>query len=512
MEAALTSILEHLHDPRPGLHPIPGTTSLTVSAALAPPVMYYAALLLLAPFASATRASKTIATLRNLLAVTAAVLFFRLPLAYHVSQSIGLTYQLGLVGLYGGCRVVDAFFISPSLFDHIPRRVRYEFSRRKETHKNLSPSEKEWTSGGVKDPFLVPDIPSGHVPTTSKAYDSTAMSENPPVALDEDTSALQQANALLTKIISGPEPLPVYESAHTEEGWPSSWSDRASWALELELSMRGTGWTWTTADVRHTRKTWLPTVHNRLHSIFFHTMPVLLVCWGIIKTIYVRRFQEFEDLPWSERPTDLLDTELPAHEQLILTAALGSFLLAAFALGHSMFAIMLHPLSPSPLAFFPPLYTLRFWEITSVRKFWSYGWHRLFARLFLVYGVWPGEWLQRKISGQSKDTPADIGKVLGAFASSAFVHAFSVRCVLGGDWRLAAGEARFFALNGVAVVLEGAIVIGVKSFRKKMGWPEKELYDAWIVRLWWISVLLWTGRNFARGWITAELVREMAFM
>jgi hypothetical protein len=511
MEAALKALLDRLNDPRPGLHPIPGTTPLTFSAALAPPLIYYAALLLLAPFPSATRASKIIAALRNLLAFAAAVLFFRLPLAYHVSQSIGLTYQLGLVGLYGGCRVVDAFFISPYMFDHIPRRVRYEFSLRKETHKHLSPSEKEWTSGGVKDPFLVPDVPNGHVPTPSIAHDSTAMPKTSPVLSDEDPSALQQANALLTKIISGPEPLPVYESAHTEENWPSSWSDRASWALEVELSMRGTGWTWTTADVRHTRKTWLPTVHNRLHSILFHTMPVLLVCWGIIKTIYVRRFKAFEDLSWTERPTDLLD-RLPIHEQLILTAALGSFLMAAFALGHSMFAIMLHPLSPSPLAFFPPLYTLHFWEIMSVRKFWSYGWHRLFARLFLVYGVWPGEWLQRKITGQSKDVPADIGKVLGAFASSALVHAFSVRGVLGGDWRLAAGEARFFGLNGVAVVLEGAIVMGVKSMRKKMKWHEKQWYDAWIGRVWWIAILLWTGRNFARGWITAELVREMAFM
>ena len=222
--------------------------------------------------------------------------------------------------------------------------------------------------------------------------------------------------------------------------------------------------------------------------------------------------QRYEDLPWDKRPRDLLDQELPIHEQLLLTAALGSFLMAAFSLGHSIFAIMLHPLSPSPLAFFPPLYTTPVWEITSVRRFWSYCWHRLFARLFLVYGIWPGEWLERKLTGKGNDKAADIGKVFGAFASSAFVHAFSVRGVLGGDWRLATGEAKFFGLNGLAVVVEGAFIGVIKTMRARNHWPKSMWYDAWIGRIWWVPVLLWTGRNFARGWITAELVREMAFM
>ena len=276
--------------------------------------------------------------------------------------------------------------------------------------------------------------------------------------------------------------------------------------------MRGTGFTWTTADVRHTRETWLPTAQNRLHSIFFRAVSILLVCWTIIKNIYVSHLQQHEDLPWEKRPSDLLDRELSLHKQLLLTGALDSFLMASFSLGHSLFAIMLHPLSPSPLAFFSPLYTTRVWEITSVRKFWSYCWRRLFARPFLVYGVWPGECLERKLTGKADDQPADIGKVLGAFGSSAFVHAFSVRGVLAGQWTLATGEAKFFALNWLAAVVEGAAMRAMKKIRKRNDWPETRWYDAWVGRLWWISLLLWTGRNFARGWVTAELVREMAFM
>lgn len=82
---------------------------------------------------------------------------------------------------------------------------------------------------------------------------------------------------LMQKMIQGPKPIPVTESAETEDDWPHSFAGRASWALELELSMRGMGFTWTTADVRHTRKTWLPTVQNRVHSILFNVGPVMVV-------------------------------------------------------------------------------------------------------------------------------------------------------------------------------------------------------------------------------------------
>ncbi len=195
--------------------------------------------------------------------------------------------------------------------------------------------------------------------------------------------------------------------------------------------------------MRHTRHTWLPTIQNRIHSILFHVFPVLLISWGIIRIVYVRYISPTEDASWHTYSSyDLFDHRIPMPLQLLLTAALGAFLMAAFSFGHSLFAIMLNPFAPSPLASFPPLYTTRAWQITSVRKFWSFGWHRLFARLFLVYGVWPGEWLERKLLRKSSDQPADVGKVIGAFLSSGLVHGFSVRGVLAGDWRLATGEGQ----------------------------------------------------------------------
>ena len=357
--------------------------------------------------------------------------------------------------------MLDAFFISPYLFRRIPRRVKYH-----------------------------------HAPRTTRPGPRRGAS----------------AESYFSLHFLKPGGEAVIETATTDEGWPHGWLDRMSWALELELSMRGAGFTWTSADVRHTRHTWRPSVRDRTHSILVHVVPVLLVSWAIILDIYSLRLshgETFDDLPYSL--------------QAVLTASLGAFLMSAFSLGHSGFAIMLAPLKPHPLSYFPPLYTARVWELKSVRGFWSYGWHRLFSRLFLVYGVWPGEWLERKLIGRKPGEEADVGKVLGGFVSSAFVHSFAAHTVMGG-WNGAFGEAWFFAGNGLAVVIEEGVEMVVLRHRRNQKQQEKKgmggegdkgkslerWYDGIVGRVWWMCVLLYTGRNFARGWVRAGLVREMA--
>ncbi|KAH9828403.1 Membrane bound O-acyl transferase family [Teratosphaeria destructans] len=488
--------------PRPGLHPIPGTKPIHIEALILPPVIYYIALLFLPPPPPQAVNTWAVTGLRNGLAVVAGLLFFRMPLAYHIPQSIGLNYQLSLVGLYGGCRVLDAFFISPILFHHIPRRVRYEHRPRVETPgpapgvKTSANTSKKRTDESSTDSYWerLPAMPlDSYFPATAAAASNAA-----------DT-----AKDALSKTITGPSKQAVYQFETPEDGWPHTFTDRASWALELEMSMRGMGFTWTTADVRHTRKTWLPTVPNRLHSILVHVLPVMLACRALIRYTHDTHLAPPGDPPPFSGPSRF-DTRLGLGMQLALTAALGAFLMVAFSLAHSLFAIACSPLAPSPFAFFPPLYTTPIWDITSVRTFWSHGWHRLFARLFLVYGVWPGERIERTLTGKPPDQRADLGKVLGGFLSSALVHAFSVRSVLAGDWGRARGEAIFFVSNGLAVVAEEAVIRAVQARRKRAGVPREMWYDAWIGRAWWIAVLLFSGRNVARGWVDAGLVREMA--
>ncbi|KAF2718648.1 hypothetical protein K431DRAFT_322331 [Polychaeton citri CBS 116435] len=504
-------------EPRPGLQPIPGTKPVTIDALICPPLVYYVALLFLAPPPPLTVATRGITVLRNVLAVVAAYLFFRLPLAYHVPQSIGLTYQLGLVGLYGGCRVLDAFFISYYGFGHVPRRVTYVHYQRPSSPAKKA-EIKPWTDGGdnsmMRRPSLPPASDSNPGNQATDSMLSGPGSRRPSFAKRISQSDLvenmtnESYSDLVQRVFKGPDPIPVIETAQTESGYPHSFFDRAAWALELELSMRGVGFTWTTADVRHTRKTWLPTPSNRVHSILVNVAPVLVVSWAVIKSVYTKYIMPSE----LENIQSPFDTLVPLPIQLALTAALGSFLMASFSFAHSMFAILLSPLAPSTLAFFPPLYTTRVWDITSARAFWSFGWHRLFARLFLVWGVWPGEWVERKLTGKTADQPADVGKVIGGFLSSAFVHSFAVRGTLGGDWTLAAGEAKFFAINGFCVIFEEGVRKVVKRWRRSNAWPMVQPWDAWVGRFWWIGVLLVSGRNFARGWTKAGLVREMAFM
>lgn len=483
------------NSPRPGLSPIPGTSPITLEAALCPPLVYYIALLFLAPPPPTIIESHAAKALRVILALTAGVLFFRLPLAYHVPQSIGLTYQLGLVGLYGGCRAIDAFFISPVLFGHIPRRVRYTHVRAGSTPQKEKPNPLDTNADTSADKRAR----RGSLDRTMAQSDLLENMSN------------DSYTALVQRLLAGPNGIPVTETSVAEDGWPHTFADRASWALELELSMRGVGFTWTTADVRHTRRTWLPTVRDRVHSIVVHVGPVLLVSWAVIKHMYVTHLSAEAGAP-TGLDASPFDDCLSLPQKLLLTGCLGAFLMAAFSLAHSVAAIACAPLAPSPLAYFPALYTARIWSITSVRGFWSYGWHRLFARLFLVYGVWPGEALERMLTGKGKGERCDIGKVLGGFLSSAFVHSFAVRGVLGGRWDIATGEARFFALNGLAVVFEGGVQRVVRRWRRSSGLPADMWYDGIIGRVWWIAVLLGSGTNFARGWTRAGLVREMAFM
>ncbi|KAL8637209.1 MAG: hypothetical protein Q9228_005495 [Teloschistes exilis] len=459
----MEQVIASLTSPRPDLKPTPGTVPLTPGAAFLPPFIYYLALILLPPFPGPVD-QRLIALFRSILALIAGFLFFRLPLTYHVPFSVGLTYQLALVGLYGGCRVLDAFFISRYLFNHIPRRVKHHHQPRTET-----PGPQ-------------------HSRPRSNSY--------------FDLQFLQPRAAAVT------------ETAITDRGLPDSWKDRASWALELELSMRGAGFTWTSADVRHTRKTWTPSVGDRVHSILLHVLPALGICFAINRYIYMSDLD-----PESFGQTKSFD-ELAFPKQLLLTAALGGFLMTAFSLGHSIFAIMLAPLKPHPLSYFPPLYTTRVWDLTSMRDFWSYGWHRLFSRLFLVYGVWPGEWVERKLTGKGSDQPADVGKVLGGFASSALVHSFAAYTVVGGVVGDALGEAEFFTLCGVAIIAEEMVKRLVMNRRRrnmrvsggKQALGLNRWYDSVIGRVWWIPVLLYNGRHFARGWVKAGLVREMSGM
>ena len=438
------------------IHPLPWTVPLTPLAAALPPLLYYVALVLLPPFPS-NPVPRLTAISRNVIALLALLLFLRLPFRYYLPFSVGLTYQLALVGQYGAARICDTFFISRYLIKdvHIPRRVIYT-----------------------------------QVPRTPKAE-----------APGPDADSYFSLHFLLPN-----EGAPITEHAESQSGLPTSTWDRLSWALELELAMRGAGFAWSSADIRHSKRTWSPSVADRVHSIILHVLPLVLASWAIIRGVQQKYLAPSTPRSEGEGVFD----ELPYLMQAVLTASLGAFLMAVFSLGHSIFAILLSTLRPHPLSYFPSLYSKKVWEICSVREFWSYGWHRLFSRLFLVYGVWPGEMVERALLRKSADEPADVGKVLGAFLSSGVVHSLAGYTVVPGGLPRASAELWFFVENGIAVIVEESVRRIVIQSRKKTDQSQRQgdqvsaptvhrWYDLIVGKVWWIFVLLYTGRNFARG-------------
>ena len=124
---------------------------------------------------------------------------------------------------------------------------------------------------------------------------------------------------------------------------------------------------------------------------------------------------------------------------------------------------------------------------------------------FLVYEVWPGGWIEKS---KGLDKPADVGKVLGGFLSSAFVHGSANLTVHKSNIEAAFGEAEFFTGCEIVVILEELGKRFVMNYRQGRtangkgftGHGLERLNDGDVGKIWWSSALLYVSRNLARGW------------
>ncbi|PRP80846.1 hypothetical protein PROFUN_11401 [Planoprotostelium fungivorum] len=459
--------------------PVPGTVELTPIYAILPPLVYLLALILLPPLNTSSRLIKwTVAVIRNILALLATILFLALPLHYHVRDISSLTYLLSLIGCFGACRIVDIFFINAH---NTPRRIQ---------RKYLQPH----MIGGEFDSPIAPSSPSVPIDKQPEGVRQRIKKEDPLL------NSVLKANAALDKTIQVEGDV-LYQKSRGEvmpiEGY--NLKDRILWAIDLEIAMRGVGWDFTTADIRHGKMTWLPTAQSRIRAVLFKDTPMVMGSWYIITYIYNNSTGSHEDLP--------LYLSAP------LTLAHGVLLFSLFALAYDATAAACAPLgaaigqySTHNLAYWPPLNSLDLLKVCSVRSFWSRSWHRLFARMFLIYGVKPGQWIERKILGENSkiDPSYDVGKVLGAFFQSGMVHGLGCWAINGGDWRFFFGEWRFFAANGLAVVVEELF----RRLVRKIS-PEPKWYDRIVGIIWTLFVLIYAGNWFTRGWWHGGLIREL---
>lgn len=562
----------HLFVPSPTSRPLP------IWAAVVPPLTYYIALFLLPPLSSKTfsRPLRQAASLaRTLLAAVSLYTFASLPFKYYYPGSAVLTYQLGLVGFYGASRVLDIFFLS---YPRIPRRI------------FITPAAKS---------------PEGHRANIVHPYTSARNEE-------------WKTEPLPKKLVS---------------------FERAWWALDLMISMRGIGWDFASADVRHDSHPWQPPSSAQLRRAIFKLLPILVGCTWIIHHMHPKHLSTISP--------SILDLD-PAR-RVLFVAATGISLYTLFDFGYTLTSAVALPvlhdaagpashlqsrvvekvstsegdrlkqlrsgkrigeesetetdnedesaasshartmqheqLTLRNIDFFPLLNPAGFTKATTVRRFWSYAWHRLFGRPFGVYGILPFTYLayllQDVFEGKLNDPKrkqarreiwpsyhpdpmralergrADWAKVLGAFTASGIIHAVSERAALGGRiavpvtniwlsrdhakgmghelrnpaiaatgmFKLSplqvvppisgAGEFSFFFLNGVAVVVEGAIARCVEKHRKKRSKDGKHYsmwYDRPISIAWTLSVLLFTGQAFVEGWIRSGISKEIGLV
>lgn len=246
-----------------------GTKEISIPEAALPPLVYFLALVLLPPFFGINQnLKKALPSIRIVLALTASALFAGLPLRYRVDHSAGLTYILALIGWYGATRIIDTFFLT----DHIPRRVQRKLKLVPDVDHAALNDDASLSSPST--PFLTDDesapppllSPQQRIEASklsvqsdwSQSLDFRKESPSPQPEQQQEAknrSTPRNPFGLLEEaafsLIGGSRPrrgsLHIQKSRE-EPHATLTWPRRLLWALDLELSMRGVGWCWTTAE------------------------------------------------------------------------------------------------------------------------------------------------------------------------------------------------------------------------------------------------------------------------
>lgn len=163
---------------------------------------------------------------------------------------------------------------------------------------------------------------------------------------------------------------------------------RAWWALDLLISMRGIGWNFASADVRHDTSPWQPPSNSQLRRATTRLLPVLFAC--------ILTLRAFHPSPSGSEPSI---TSMAPPARLLFVAATGISLYALFDFGYTLCSAIASPVlhdaarslrtvrihralhgkrSSSDdrvdlrdVDFFPLLNPMSLTDVRSVRGFWS---------------------------------------------------------------------------------------------------------------------------------------------
>ncbi|CAO1636768.1 unnamed protein product [Parajaminaea phylloscopi] len=432
--------------------PLPGSSPIPLWAAILPPATYFLALFLLSAGDESGRDSRRppplVILAKYLLAAVSAASFFTLPFLFHVPGSAIFTYQLGLIGCFGSARVLDIFFLS-----------------RPRTPKRISVPQPDHQARSLRRPHR------GHEHEEQKLWRGA----------------------------------PVYPPGTDNLEWkveetPTTLGGRLWWALDLMISMRGIGWDFASADVRHDISPWQPPSSRQVKLALFRLLPALMVAAFVTRHLLARLGHPL-DAPLLHTSPSIVD--LPPTLRPVLVLATGVSLYTLFDAGYTLVSAIALPVLEGVsrskrvklhnVDFFPLLNPLKLPEITSVRGFWSKAWHRLFHRAFLIFGILPFQNLALFLFPRAgapildftgHPDPArllpkgthDWAKVLGAFFASGMVHAISERAALGG--RVALPDNNFWLRAGFSSFDGSSRPVHLKS---AAGLPGHEVSGPWSV-------------------------------
>ncbi|KAI6125247.1 hypothetical protein EV401DRAFT_1938643 [Pisolithus croceorrhizus] len=247
---------------------------------------------------------------------------------------------------------------------------------------------------------------------------------------------------------------------------PVSWMGVLFDALDLAFNVRGVGWNWSKGlcfppDTRPTSR--LSFAIYVLLSAVFHSF----LC-GVLHSCHASEGTIFDDtLP-----------PLIRYTRSSITSTLT--LLAIYAVIQMNYDIGTFI---GDLAQWPPIFN-KPWKATSLHDFWTYRWHQLMRRSFIVLGGWPLGFVFGR-----------VGYVLGSFLASGILHSVLMATL---SWNIEWWCMPLsFGMMAVAVIIEHAFT---QITGRRVG--------GWIGRVWTIVWLLMWGNmmvdRFARGGLLAS--------
>ncbi|KAI6111170.1 hypothetical protein F5141DRAFT_1112873 [Pisolithus sp. B1] len=263
---------------------------------------------------------------------------------------------------------------------------------------------------------------------------------------------------------------------------PVSWIGVLFDALDLAFNVRGVGWNWSRGlrfppDTRPTSR--LCFAIYVLLSAVFHSF----LCGVLHTAMQALAPEAFTALGEGTIFDDTLPPLIRYTRSSITSTLTLLAIYAVIQMNYDIGTFIGVTIVRQDLAQWPPIFNEP-WKATSLHDFWTYRWHQLMRRSFIVLGGWPLGFVFGR-----------VGYVLGSFLASGILHSVLMATL---SWNIEWWCMPLsFGMMAVAVIIEHAFT---QMTGRRVG--------GWIGRVWTMVWLLMWGNmmvdRFARGGLLAS--------